>query len=430
MSQDASSAQSVEVQLRQPEIPSKWDIIPIHTSDIASYNRCRRYWDWSSPTRTNLRHKVEIYGIYFPFWFGNGIHYSLQEMYDPMLKRDPVEVFKTWYGYQWEGGIVSEKWLDLTYDIHPRLSDASNIVATKDHVESNIFWEIKGLRDLLPDPIEEEFQQYLELGIGMLEYYKSYAERKDDFEVVAVESTYSIPLGFEAIDRREDSPNYGKSIEVHARGKRDKIAWYPERGRFAITDYKTVDRMDEDYFLAYEKNEQITNYLWATKEEAKHYPDMPWYANEVDRVIITGLRKNYPKPPTILKSGFPSINRQSEGTTAELFMAAVSSDPAIELWYEDDEKAQAYYNYLVTQGDDLFVVRHTELRNEYEIKAAGEKIKMIAQEMLNPDLNIYPNPTNSKGCLKCMFRAPCIAKDDGSDWMGMLDDGYEYNRDR
>jgi hypothetical protein len=347
-------------------------------------------------------------------------------MYDPMLKRDPVEVFKTWFQFQWEGGIVSEKWLDLTYDIHPRLvSSEVNAAVPMDEGEK---WEIAGLRDILPDPIEEEFMEYKELGIGMLEYYKDYAARKDDFEVIAVESTYSIPLGFEAIDRREESPNYGKKIEVHARGKRDKIAWYPERNKFAITDYKTVDRMDEDYFLAYEKNEQITNYLWATKAEATYY-DMPWYAEQVDRVVITGLRKNYPKPPTILKSGLPSLNRQTEGTTAELFMQYVTAN-GLDLWYEDDEKAQAYYSYLVANGEDLFVVRHTELRNDHEIEAAGNKIRMIAQEMVDPKLNIYPNPTGARSCLKCTFRVPCIAKDDGSDWQGMLEDGYEVNRDR
>ena len=120
------SAISVEIQLRQPEIPSKWDIIPIHTSDIANFKRCRRYWDWSSPTRTNLRHKVEIYGINFPMWFGTGIHYGLEKYYDPILKRDPIESFLTWFQYQWEGGIVGEEWLNLTYDIHPRIYDTVN----------------------------------------------------------------------------------------------------------------------------------------------------------------------------------------------------------------------------------------------------------------------------------------------------------------
>lgn len=426
MPQDATS---VEVQLRQPEIPSKFDIIPIHTSDIANFKRCRRYWDWSSPTRTNLRHKVEIYGINFNLWFGTGIHYALEKMYDPMLKRDPVEVFLTWFQHQWEGGIVGEEWLELTYDIHPRLADPITPdprSATKFHPIQQ--WEIKGLRDILPDPIEAEFIEYKELGVGMLEFYKDYAARRDDFEVVAVESTYSIPLGFESIDRREESPNYGKSIEVHARGKRDQIAWYPERNKFGVMDYKTAARVDEDYFLKNEKDEQFTNYLWATKYEAIYY-DLPWYAHEVDRVIVNAMRKKYPKPPTVLKSGFLSVNRQEEGTTAELFMQAVK-EHGLELWYEDDEKAQKYYNYLVAQGDDNFVQRDLVFRNEHEIENAHKHIIMIAKEMLRDDVPLYPTPTGAQSCLKCAFRVPCIAKDDGSDWQGILEDGYEYNRDR
>jgi len=364
---------------------------------------------------------VEIYGISFPLWFGTGIHYALEKFYDPMLRRDPVETFLTWFNYQWEGGIVGEEWLNLTYDIHPRLADI-------DGKKSKDQWKIKGLRDLLPDPIEAEFIEHKELGIGMLEFYKDFAARKDDFEVVAVESTYSIPLEFESIDRREDSPNYGKLIEVHARGKRDQIAWYPEREKFGVMDYKTTARVDEDYFLKNEKDEQFTNYLWATKYEAKYY-ELPWYAHEVDRVIVNAMRKNFPKPPTILKSGLISVNRQTEGTTATLFMRAVK-ERGLEMWYEDDEKAQSYYNYLVKQGDDLFVQRDVVFRNEHEIENAHKHITMIAKEMLRDDIPLYPTPTGAKSCLNCAFRVPCIAKDDGSDWQGMLEDGYEYNRDR
>ena len=141
------------------------------------------------------------------------------------------------------------------------------------------------------------------------------------------------------------------------------------------------------------------------------------------------MRKNYPKPPTILKSGFLSCNRQEEGTTAELFMQSVK-EHGLELWYEDDERAQKYYDYLVRQGDDNFVQRDMVFRNEHEIKAAHEHIIMIAKEMLREDIPLYPTPTGAQSCLKCVFRMPCIAKDDGSDWQGMLEDGYEYNRDR
>src|SRR3954452_15910762 len=109
-----------ETVYRKVEIPNKYDIIPIHTSDVASFLRCRRYWNWSSPTRSNLRHKVEIYGIDTNLWFGSGIHYALEMYYNPALRRDPVEAFQTWFEYQWNGGIVTEDWLDRTYDINPQ----------------------------------------------------------------------------------------------------------------------------------------------------------------------------------------------------------------------------------------------------------------------------------------------------------------------
>ena len=433
-----------EVVLRPPEIPSKWDIIPIHSSDVSAFKRCRRYWDWNSPTRNNLRRRVEFYGISIAPWFGNGIHYALEMMYDPMLQRDPVEAFQTWYQYQWEGGVVTEDWLERTYDVHaqaydPDMDQAFAMGAPDDVISQGIAaeqsgqirtYKIRGLRELLPDPIDEEFEMHRQLGIGMLTYYKEWAKKNDDFVVVAAESTYSIPLGFEAVDQREDSPNYGKKLEVHARGKRDAVLYFPNYAEptYGINDYKTAIKIGDEYSAKLAKDEQCSNYLWATMQEAKLY-DLPWQGHKVDRILYTALRKNYPKPPTPLKNGFPSINRTTEGTTAELFRQYVESDPMMVDWFKTDEKAQAYYNYLVNEGDKLFIIRDLVTRNKYEIQATGDHLVMIAKEMLNSPA-IYPNPTGNYLCINCAFRQPCIAKDDGSDWQGMLLDGYEENRDR
>jgi len=361
-------------------------------------------------------------------WFGTGVHYALEQMYHPILKRDPVEAFLTWFNFQWEGGIVGPQWLERTYDIHPRIVPFNEDIVIEGGL-AQPHYEITGLKDLLPDPIEEEFEIHRELGIGMLTFYKDYAEREDDFEVVAVESTYSIPLGFEVVDQREDSPNVGKRLEVHARGKRDQVIWWPERDHFGILENKTAARVDEDYFLKYEKDPQATNYLWATNEEAKMH-DFPWSDKPITKLVVNALRKNYPKPPSILKSGYPSLNRSEEGTSAELFQELVLSRPEIKMWFQDNEKAQAYYQYLIDQGEKLFIIREPVYRNEHEILNAGEQLRMIAEEMLNPEIKIWPSPTGANSCLRCAFRAPCIAADDGSDWQGMLADGYETNRDR
>ena len=160
----------VEVEL--PDIPTKWDIIPIHTSDVSSFLRCRRYWNWSSPARNNLRTRADVSGVNPNLWYGTGIHWALEQYYHPLLKRDPVEAWTTWFHTQWYGGEVEPSFLEMTYDNKP-------------HTMANGTVHVKGLVDILPQYDEEEFFVLRELGIGMMTYYKKYAEEHDDFEVVA-----------------------------------------------------------------------------------------------------------------------------------------------------------------------------------------------------------------------------------------------------
>lgn len=408
----------ISATLKPVEIPKKYDIIPIHASDIASFMRCRRYWDWSSPTRSNLRHKVTLYGINTNLWFGSGIHYALEQYYNPLLKRDPVEVFRTWFHLQWEGGIIDD--LDLTYDPNPEVVSLSEQAT----------WRTQGLRDLLPSPDEEEFLALKELGIGMLTYYKEYAAREDDFEVVAAESQFSVPLGFTAVDIREESPNFGKKSEVHLRGKRDVIVYYPDRKdprlQFGIMDHKTASKVDEDYFLKLENDPQCTTYIVASIHEAEEN-DFPW--TDIRDVLYQALRKVYPKPPTVTSRGFPSIDRQKESTTAKMFSESVKELGLID-WFHNDLKAQGYYEYLLEEGDKVFIQREHAFRNPHQIKVAFAELQMVAKEMLDPNLKVYKHPSGMSYCTRCQFRPPCLAKDDGSDWQEMLTQGYELNKGR
>jgi hypothetical protein len=413
-----------DILVAPPEVPNKYDIIPIHASDIASFKRCRRYWDWSSPTRGNLRRQVRYFGINTNLWYGSLIHYALEKYYSPVLRRDPVESFKTMFKLQWEGGYCSEDELEYTYDINP-LKMSTREGAFQHPTE----YKIEGLRDLLPSPDEEEFMAFRDLGIGMMEFYKDYANREDDFEVVAAESQFSVPLGFEWTDHREESPNYGKQLEVHARGKRDAIVFFPDRRdtkrQYGIFDHKTASKVDEDYFESLENDPQFSTYIWASVSEAKLH-DLPW--KHIEDVVCNALRKVYPKPPSVTTRGFPSLNRSKESTTAEMFSDCVR-DLGLVDWFHEDPQAQGYYEYLLTEGDKVFIQRDSARRNAAEIYATGEEIRMVAHDMLECE-RIYKTPSRLGYCTKCQFRAPCLAKDDGSDWKGMLADGYELNRDR
>lgn len=418
--------------VKPPPIPNKYDIIPIHASDIANFLRCRRYWEWSSPSKLNLRRRVDINGVNMPLWFGTGIHYALEKYYDPFLSRDPVETFETWYHVQWEGGTVTEDWLERTYDNHPEPYGLQ--VDIKHHPSGSEFWDnqqnlwtVRGLRDIHPDPNPDEFQKHKELGIGMLNFYKEYAAKNDDFVVVAAESTFSIPLGFEAIDTREESPNYGQMIEVHCRGKRDAVTYYPMLERFGIMDHKTAATMEEEYFTKLENDPQVGTYMWASQMEAQLH-DLPY--KRIDRCLYNVLRKAYPQPPTILKDGIsPSINRKDECTTAELFANYIHKAGIREI-YQADVKMQAYYNWLVDRGDRLFVERKDIMRSETQLRTEGEYITAIAKEMLNPNVATYPTRTSSYSCTRCQFRIPCLLKDQGGGYIEILSDGYEENKGR
>jgi len=428
---------------QEPEIPSKWDIIPIHNSDRAAFRRCRRYWDWSSPSRTNLTVRADIHGINMPLFFGTGIHFALERFYKPGVRHDPVEAFKTWWDIQWRGGIVTEDWLDKVYDLKPKpippdmagfsASEAKFVDGKVVHEPVTMTWVVRGLEDILPEYDHNEWDEAKELGIGMMEYYKEYAEINDDFEVIVAEHMFSVPIfdynsglkPLTAIDRREESPNYGKKLEVHARGRQDQL-WTRPNGKLGILENKTAARWGEDELRKLESDEQTTHYLWAAEVEAAYY-GLPHKGEPLEEVIYNVLRKAYPKPPTALKSGMFSTDRQNESTTAVLLEQWIAANmPGVPL----SEKQQGYLEYVREVGDENFIVRKAVRRNRHQLRNAGYRLYLETLDMLSPNLRIYPNISNSHKCLNCAFRAPCMAKEDGGDWEQLIKDNYTVNKDR
>ncbi len=415
--------------------PSKWDIIPLHTSDRATFKACRRRWYWSSPAQSNLVPKTSVYGIYEPFWFGNGIHYAMQHFYDPRLKEDPEVAFDTWFNLQWNGGIIAEHELTEFSDRQPFVGDDGH-------------WRIAGLADILPNPEDEKWEAAHQLGLGMMRFYKEFAEREDDFTVINSEHLFSVPILNPATGNAlymEDTrvmpkgwePDYTIGNEygplhqeglkqVHARGRMDLIVQSHKTERFVLIDHKTVGAaLTDAYFRHLDLDEQVTTYSWAAEIEARMY-GLPY--KDIAGIVYQALRKAHPSPPSILKSGMPSLNRQTESTTAQLFSKTVK-ELGLEKVFELDDKMQSYYTHLVDMGDKQFVWREPVLRNKAQKANAGLRIYLEAMDMLSSDVRIYPNPTKDYSCLNCAFRTPCVALEAGHDWESMIDD-YESNYDR
>jgi len=131
----------------------------------------------------------------------------------------------------------------------------------------------------------------------------------------------------------------------------------------------------------------------------------------------------------MLKNGTPSISRTDEAATAKMFNDYIE-EHNLRVWYDANEKAQNYYNWLIDQGDRRFIERKTTFRSQNFMDSTGQHLREIAEEMLDPNLRLYPRYTNDNMCLKCAFRAPCLATEDGSDPQFILDNNYETNRGR
>lgn len=430
------------------QIPTKWDIIPIHTSDRATFKFCRRQWQWSSPSRHNLVRKVKVHGVVMHLWFGTGIHFALASFYNPVLKQDPEKVFESWFETEWNGGVVAYNELDYYADRDPMPDTKVDVWTVDEHTGLKVpaRWYVKGLSELLPQPDVELFMEHKALGIGMMRYYKDYAERNDNFRILQSEHTFSVPVidpdGIKLTwrdDRKmpdwwitENDGNIPWKKEVHARGRQDTIVQDLDTGQYGILEHKTTGRLDEDYFRHIELDEQCTTYMYAAEREAEIY-DLEY--KNVDFIIYNALWKKYPKKPTILSSGKPSVDRQKEMTTARLF-----EDTMKELGLQQlmtlDPKIKGYYEYLLDMGDRLYIQRGTPemqyvTRNKAQKENAGKRLYYEAMDMLNcQDGYLYPNPTKNYSCLNCVFRSPCIQAERGEDYQFTLDDGYQPNYDR
>lgn len=361
-------------------------VIPIHTSDRALFKMCRRKWNWASPMRHRLTPKVSVSGVNFNLAFGTAVHTALEHYYTPDESgnhgnADPIDVFiRAWTALA-----------DEVAQVNP------------DFYTFNI----------------DEFDRYMDLGSAMMRNYVEYANQNDNFRVIETEHDFSVALGVNAWDSRT-----GTELPVHYRGRMDAIVQDLDSGRFGIIDHKTAARPDEDYFIKLEMDEQCTSYMCSAEQEALQQ-DLPY--KRIDFVIYNVLHKKAPAPPTLTKNGFLSINRQTQTCTAEQFLSAVEEN-GLQEWFADDVRARDYYDWLQTVGNDRFIQRAIVTRNRHEITNQWQRIKWEVEDMLRPNLHIYPSPSGAWHCIHCQFRGPCLAANDGSDYESMLEENYEQNR--
>lgn len=350
--------------------------IIIRTSDRIAFKQCRRKWGWSSHLKANLGSKH----LATPLWFGSGIHFALEDFHGHNVFGSPDKAF-------------------LAYCIATSRQDT---------------------RLLPPDA-----QEHLDLGQKMMAYYTKHwlRFRKDNKTYWAanpqtgvlepqVEVDFEIPIPFEENPHLERLARQHDADCILYRGTMDKMS-EDEDGNLWVDEYKTAKRYEQFHF---QTDPQVTTYVWA----ASHIYDRP-----VAGVRYIQFIKDAPVPPRILASTGKISTASNLVTSYPLYY------DALERFYgSTDDAPQEYLNKLAEIGkaenehSDRFIRRDIVRRNTHACNAEAAKILLEIEDMLNPDLPLYPNPTRQCPYM-CGFLAPCVTMDDGGDWAHELENEFD-----
>ena len=358
--------------LRVAELKDGRKAIIIRTSDRIAFKQCRRKWGWSSHLKRNLG-ATYLAG---PLWFGSAIHYALEDFHGYNHFGKPSNAFKAYC-----------------------------IATAKQHLR-----ELPG-----------EAQELYKLGQQMMDYYTDHWLRYRTIDQTYWEETPNgyIPqteVNFEIEVPIWEHPTLEAYVHAHGadcvlyRGTIYRVG-VDDLGRLWVIEYKTAKRAEA---LHFQTDPQVTTYVWA----ASHVYERP-----VAGVIYYQFVKTAPEPPRQLSSG--KISTASNLVTSyplykqalEDMYGAVSNAPVNNVNFLAELTRQE------NPDRDRYIQRERVYRNEHMCAAEAQKILMELEDMLNPNLPLYPNPT--RDCSRmCSFLAPCVSMDDGSDWEQELEDEF------
>ena len=394
---------------------SKPELIPttkfhIRTSGRRTFRRCLRKWGFQSSMRQNLERIGSETNIHF--WFGSAIHFAMEDYFGYNKFGDPRRAYKAYYAAFKEKPEAADSYFDLGlamltyflewYPKHNRDMEFETLWLDANNQQTLAFSE--GSRPA----IEESFT--LDLGIKLIVNKKT----NKLIEPLTAESEkrlirYTI-LDTEVIKYTGVNEEYTIDVvivPVCYHGTMDRIV-VDKYGRWWILDYKTAKGADTNKL---ETDDQISAYCWAAEQ---------WYQHTIHGFIYLQLTKDVAKEPRRLKDGSLSVEKKQK-TTYQLFRTEVLKD------YTEVKKAPSkiieMLNHLATLDTpegDRFIRWDLVTRSDAQKIATYHHIMGEVNQMINPDLYLYPNPT--RDCMwDCDFRSTCIQMDNGEAELAMCE---------
>lgn len=332
----------------------------VRTSDRSMFKRCRRKWDFESGLRKNLA-PIDRPSY---FWIGTGGHFAMEDYHGWNYYGDPVKAFEAY-------------------------CDACVYSASKHKVQ-----------------VPEDFDDQKELGRGILAYYLRWIKGRDAYETVwmdgspCVEVKCQIPLPIPP--NSITAFNYD---EVYYQMTLDRLVIID--GEYWVLDWKFFKQFSQ---VPLEYNGQMSAYIWG----AHAMWDVP-----IAGAIYHEFLKKVPNEARILKNGSIS-SAKNQATTHAIYRDAldamygnVNHAPAENLACLNDLAAQE------GPDRDKFIRREHTTRNQAQLESEGSRVLMELEEMLNPNLPLYTNPT--KDCSwDCQFKEACLMMDRDDDWENFI----------
>jgi hypothetical protein len=370
----------------------------IRTSERRSFRSCRRRWDWVY--RQGYAPVEEAKALEF----GRAFHSAMEEIYNP----------ETWF---------------LT-TAHDKLRLAKQVFELECEKQRKQYLKDTGLIRLDREG-QDDYNERIKLGHGMLEYYVFNVHAKQDhwLKPVKVEIEFDVPVTDEygytlhcfnspqcgqihsnVIDVDYDGNVIDNNFVTHG-GRVDCLVEDIIHGGYWVFDWKTAAELRATEELL-ELDDQLNTYLWALRDKLQI---------DIRGFVYVEIRKAYPQPPKELKrprNGCSFSTDKRQPTIPELFIKTIQEED-YDAWnsgYYDE-----FIHWLRTDKDAAKFHQRFEIRKTpLELINVGLNIAEEAADMIDSNLRMYPS-TGRFSCPSCAFKSPCRMKFEGSDYVYTLD---------
>lgn len=371
----------------------------IHTSERRSFRGCRRRWDWI------FRQNYYPIMTAKPLEFGVAYHKGMEVYYEP----------STW---DWDREVVAslaiQAFVDVCEEQRTKALKAADEVA-------------------LDSEVQQDYNERVELGIGMMKYYFNHVAPKEDigWKPKHVEIAFMLPVPnpetgediiwctcdtcYQKMDKHDPEFKLAKTewkgLPVVYAGRIDMLA-EDKNGNYWIFDWKTARALStNDEFLYLD--DQIGSYVWALRRLGLNIRGFVYHEQ----------KKGYPLPPKEnqnIRLGRKFSVAKNQDTSFDFYLKTVMEEDT-KAW--EDGLYDDMLEYLRTEAG-MFHSRKQIAKSDNEIDSIERDIGLEALDMVDPKVRIYPS-AGRFGCTFCAFRQPCMEKNDKGDFQYALDTLFE-----